>query len=356
MAGATRPDLRAFSRYQVRMPDFWRSSGYHLLDTAAGGRLAVTDDFLRAYFLRPEIQPVAESCAAERRLHASLLESPRRAVTTAELAALADPDARENYEFVLAFRDRLAAATSLEECYLNLFVAPAKTPVPPLFIDQLAHVILRRVLDGVADPLRARAGELFFRAQTVTIRDGAVMLADAETVDMYARTGGLGAIGALLVESQTKLHTIELDVLSEANAAVYWTRDERYDTVLDLSFGRPGLDAFARDLEAWVAHMLDLRVNIQPVQRISDERWVWHVGLDAQANAIMNDLYKGQDVSEERLAQVLALFRLEFADPQVMRAHIAGRPVYLGLAKDGSDTLRLKPQNLLMNLPLSSRA
>ena len=88
------------------MPDFWRSSGYHLLEPAAQGRLAVTDAFLRAYFLRPEIQPVAESCAAERRLHASLLEAPRRAVSTAELAALADPDARENYALVLAFRDR----------------------------------------------------------------------------------------------------------------------------------------------------------------------------------------------------------------------------------------------------------
>jgi hypothetical protein len=338
------------------MPDFWRSSGYHLLDAAAAGRLAVTDAFLRAYFLRPEIQPVEESCAAERTLHASLLNAPRRDVTTAELGALADLDARENYALVLAFRDRLAAAASLEECYLNLFVDPPKVPVPPLFIDQLAHVILRRVLDGTDDPLRARAGELFFRAQQVMIQDGAVMLADADTVAMYARTGGMGAIGALLVESKTPMRTVELDVLGEANASAYWARDERYDTVLDLTFGRPGLDALARDLEAWVAHMLDVRVNVQPVARIRDERWVWHVGLDAQANTIMNDLYTGKDVSEERLAQVLALFRLEFADPQVMKTDIAGRPVYLGLAKDGADTLRLKPQNLLMNLPLASRA
>lgn len=337
------------------MPDFWRSSGYHLLESE-GSRLKVTNAFLRAYFMRPEMQPVAESCAAERKLHASLLDDPRRDVTTAELGAVADPDARENYALLLAFRDRLAAARTLEDCYLNLFVEPPRTPVPPLFVDQLVHVILRRVLDGSDDPLRVRAGELFFRAQKVSIQDGAVMLADADTVEMYARTGGLGSLGALLVESNTPTRTVELDVLTEHSAATYWSRDERYDTVLDLTFGRPGLDALARDLEAWVAHFLEVRVNIQPVARISDERWVWHVGLDAQANAIMNDLYNGKEVPEERLARVLALFRLEFADPQVMRADIAGRPVYLGLAKDSADLLRLKPQNLLMNLPLASRA
>jgi len=337
------------------MPDFWRSSGYHLLEPE-GSRLKVTNAFLRAYFMRPEMQPVAESCAAERKLHASLLDDPRRDVTTAELGAVADPDSRENYALLLAFRDRLAAARTLEDCYLNLFVEPPKTPVPPLFVDQLVHVILRRVLDGSDAPLRVRAGELFFRAQKVSIQDGAVMLADADTVEMYARTGGLGSLGALLVESNTPTRTVELDVLTEHNAASYWSRDERYDTVLDLTFGRPGLDALARNLEAWVAHFLDVRVNIQPVARITDERWVWHVGLDAQANAIMNDLYNGKEVPEDRLARVLALFRLEFADPQVMRADIAGRPVYLGLAKDGADRLRLKPQNLLMNLPLASRA
>ena len=36
-----------------------------------------------------------------------------------------------------------------------------------------------------------------------------------------------------------------------------------------------------------------------------------------------------------------------------MRADIAGKPVYLGLAMDERQKLRLKPQNLLMNLPLA---
>jgi len=338
------------------MPDFWRASGYHLLERNAQNRLAVTNGFLRAYFMRPELRPVAESCAAERALHAALLDDPRRPVPPAELAALADPDARDNYTVVLRFRDRLVAAGTIEDCYLSLFVDPPNPPVPPLFIDQLAHVLLRHILDGVGDPLRARAGELFFRPQKATVNDGAVMLADEEIVEMYATTGGMGSIGRLLVESNTPMRSIELDVLTDGNAASYWGRDERYDTVLDITFGRPGLDALARTLESWVAHFLDVRISIQPVARIKDDRWVWHVGLDAQANAIMNDLYNGKAVGDERMAQVLALFRLEFADPRVMRADIAGRPVYLGLAKDGADRLRLKPQNLLVNLPLAPRA
>jgi hypothetical protein len=36
-----------------------------------------------------------------------------------------------------------------------------------------------------------------------------------------------------------------------------------------------------------------------------------------------------------------------------MLAEVAGKPVYLGLAMTAAQTLRLKPQNLLLNLPLA---
>jgi hypothetical protein len=39
-----------------------------------------------------------------------------------------------------------------------------------------------------------------------------------------------------------------------------------------------------------------------------------------------------------------------------MRADVAGKPVYLGLAMNAEQTLKLKPQNLLINLPLASSA
>ena len=45
--------------------DFWLSCGHHLLDRDSRGRLAVTDDFLKAYFARPELLPPEDACAAE---------------------------------------------------------------------------------------------------------------------------------------------------------------------------------------------------------------------------------------------------------------------------------------------------
>jgi hypothetical protein len=99
--------------------------------------------------------------------------------------------------------------------------------------------------------------------------------------------------------------------------------------------------------------MLGVAANVQPVQQISDDRWVWHVGLDADANAILNELYDGAEVEEARLARMVSLFRMEFRDPSLILPEIAGHPVYLGMAVDTNGTLRVKAQNLLFNLPLA---
>jgi len=91
----------------VTARDFWPSSGYRHLTVGADGRLTVTDAYLRAQLLRPELAPIAESCDAELALHDALVAAPRPAVEAAELAAIRDEDARENYQVVLRFRDRL---------------------------------------------------------------------------------------------------------------------------------------------------------------------------------------------------------------------------------------------------------
>ncbi|MBP2298309.1 DUF6352 family protein [Azospirillum picis] len=337
------------------MTDFWTASGFSLLARDADNHLAVTPDFLRAYLLRPEMRPPDEACDAERTLHAALLDDPARPVPDPLLDGMADADARDNWRVWLAFRDRLLAAGTLEGCYIRLFREGARG-VPGLFVDQLVHAILRGILDGTPSGLRARAGELFFREQTVSVEEGRVRLADTETVEMMAASGGFGSLGRLVVEAGTAPRSVELDILDETNHPLYWARDSRHDTVLDITFAAAGLDALARVLEAWVAHFLGVAVSIQPVQSIRDDRWVWHVGLDGAATAILNDLYNGAEVGEERLAQVLALFRLDFADPAAMRPDLAGRPVYLGLAMTQGRRLKLKPQNLLVNLPLAAVA
>ena len=90
-------------------------------------------------------------------------------------------------------------------------------------------------------------------------------------------------------------------------------------------------------LEKWIAHFLGVDVTIAPQREIDDARWVWHVGLDAEASALLNDLYNRVDVDEERMRRLLCLFQLDFADPGDMRPAIAGRPVYLAMAMDADE-------------------
>lgn len=306
----------------------------------------MTDDFLRAYYLRPEIHPVEESGDGERRVHAALMEDPRRSI---DLAAIEDPDARDNYRIVLDFRRKLLEAGTVEGCYLALFRAPID--IPPMFIDQLAHVVLRNVLDGTDDPLKLRAGELFFRDQKATIQDGHVLLADLETVEMQASGHRYGSIGRLIIEAQGELATANLDVLDRNNAALYWERESRHDTVISLTYGRPALDALCRVIEAWVFHFLKTEVRVTPIRKIDEERWAWHIGLDAESSELLNELWGGREIEQGRMRNILALFALEFADARAMRAEIRGRTVYLALAAEDG-VVKMKPQNLLLNLPV----
>ena len=143
-----------------------------------------------------------------------------------EIAALADPDARENWQIVVAFRNRLTAAGTVEAAYLDLVgTGPACTP--PLFLSHLVHLILRNALDGCDDPYVLRAAELFFRPQRVGFAEGAVLLADAEIVEVSEAGRHAAPLAALLSGDPIA----ELDVLSTDNAWTYWSRSDAFDGV-----------------------------------------------------------------------------------------------------------------------------
>jgi hypothetical protein len=331
------------------LPEFWRNSGFHLLERDCAGRLRVTDDFLRAYYLRPEIHPVEESGEGELRLHAQLMADPRRAISEQDLLTVEDADARDNYRVILKFRQKLLDAGTVEGCYMSLFKAPID--IPPMFVDQLVHVVLRNILDGTDDALQLRAAEVFFREQKATIHEGHALLADLETVEMHASGNRYGSIGRLIVEAQGDLAKVDLDVLDRANAALYWERESRHDTVISVTYGRPALDAFCRVIEAWVLHFLGTKVSVKPARKIEEAPWAWHIGLDAESTAILNELWSGKEIEQGRMRNILAILALQFDDPAAMRADIRGRTVYVALScEDG--VVRMKPQNLLTNLPL----
>jgi hypothetical protein len=274
---------------------------------------------------------------------------PRTEITEHDLEAVEDADARDNYRVILKFRQKLLDAGTVEGCYMSLFKAPID--IPPMFVDQLAHVILRNLLDGTEDALRLRAAEVFFREQKATIQDGHVLLADLETVEMHASGNQYGSIGRLIVEAQGDLAKVDLDVLDRANAAIYWERESRHDTVISVTYGRPALDALCRVLELWIEHFLSVKVQIKPVRKIDEARWAWHIGLDAESTAILNELWAGTEIEHGRMRNILAIFALQFEEPAAMRADIAGRTIYLALACE-EGVVRMKPQNLLTNLPL----
>ena len=329
------------------MSDFWISSGYDLLDREEGGGLKVTDDFLRAYLARPELVPPEDACTAERALHEALFAQPQRQIGAAEIAAIADEDARENWEVMLAFRDHLVRHRTIEAAYWT-FVREGISHTPPMFIDQLVQVILRNALNDCEDAFMLRAAELFFRAQCLTEVEGSLIAADEETVDETADDEPPSPLVAMMGLQAGP----EIDVLSEDNAHTYWERSDRFDFALDLTTGREGLAALGRVIRAWVGHMFSVETEVEPLTEIEDDNLTWYVGLDHPGTAIGDALWDGEEVDQDTMRQLVGLYRMTFADPSVVIERVRGKPVYLLTAMTPEGQLQIKPQNLLANLPI----
>jgi hypothetical protein len=326
--------------------EFWVASGHLLCDRDEAGRVVATPDLWRAFLARPELLPPEEACDAERALHARLMEEP---LAAADPAPLADAAARENWGHFLAFRDRVARHPTLEAAYAALF-REGVAGIPPIFLSMLTQLVLRAALDGEGDPFVLRAAEVFFRTQRVGIHQGSLLLADEEIIEQRAADGGFGALGQLLVEAGAPPREVELDVLTEGNAHLYRGRSDAHDFALDIVKDSPGQAALGTAIARFLKHLLGEEVTVSPVETIRN--WDWHVGLDAEATAIANDLWTGRKVKQERLARLIWLARLDFADPSRVLPRMQGRPVHLALAMDAAKRVRMKPQNLLSGLPL----
>jgi hypothetical protein len=332
--------------------EFWVSSGHHMTRRTDGGGLAVTDEMILAYLARPELVPPDEACAAERELHALLLREPRRPVTKAMIAAIKDEDARENWAFMVGFRDRLLAHPSLEAAYLAIIRKDAAS-LPPLFLNQLVHLILRNALDGCDDPFVLRAAETFFRAQKASFKDDTLLFADAELIEGFEAERTTLMHSSPLAAMLGSDAMAELEVMTDDNAATYWSCSDAFSMVLNWGGNPRSREAFARVVETWIAHLLGVAVTVNPIERIDDGDWRWFIGLDAAATAIGNRLWNGEEADPTESARVCALFSLDFVDPRHADPKIAGKPVYLIMALGEDMILRVKPQNLVVGLPLA---
>ncbi|MFC7705909.1 DUF6352 family protein [Plastorhodobacter daqingensis] len=327
------------------MREFWVASGHHLTRLDKRGWMVVTDELLLAWLARPEVLPPPEACAAERALHARLRADPRAPVDTAEIAALADADARENWEFLISLRDTLVGAGTVEAGYLALVRQGRRLPV--VFYDQLVQLVLRNALQGCEDVHTLRAAELLFRPQRAHVKDGALMLADAEIVAELEAERHSSPLTAMLgggVEG--------LDVLSEANAWTYWSRSDAHTMVLNFGGDPQARQGLAVALSAFVTHLLGHSVLVAPKPGAEGVDLRWFVGLDQTGTAIGNALWK----AEPPPAAMVGLFTLDFLDPAPLLPEIQGHPIWLIMGLPDDMSIRLKPQNLVMGLPLAPTA
>jgi hypothetical protein len=336
------------------MKEFWVASGHHLTHRADHGGLVATPELIMAYLARPELMPPADACEAERNLHASLLADPLRPVSKVDIAALTDADARENWTFMVNFRDRLMASPSLEALYTALARTGAGD-LPPIFLSQLCHLILRNALEGCEDPYTVRAAELFYRSQRAAVHDGALLLADAEVVeaqqhaqhDMHS-----SPLTALLQPSAFG----DMDVMDDENAWTYWSRSDAHAMVMNIGGNAKAREGFCRVIEQWVGHLLGVTISVESVASIDDSDWRWFVGLDSEGTRIGNSLWDGAALDDNSAERIVALMRLTIEDARLADERVGTRPVYLILAMGEDKVVRLKPQNLIAGLPLAPSA
>jgi Family of unknown function (DUF6352) len=325
--------------------DFWRSCGHHLLDRDAMGKLLVTDEFLKAYLARPELMPPPEACAAERKLHDAMMSDPRGVVVPSQVAAIADADARENWDLMIDWRDHLVKHRTLEAAYLE--TVRRNIRFPQLLIDQLTQAILRNALDDCDDVFVLRAAEMFFRPQKLAMQEGSVTAIDLEKETLLERQprSPLVALLGLPVAG-------EVDMLDDITAASYWERSDRFDMALDLTAGQRGLVALGNVVRRWLSHLLAVEVAIEPLSELRNAPLAWYVGLDSEATRIGDTLWNGNDLDEETRSRLVGLFRLTFRSPEDMIEKVRGEPVYLLAAMKSDEVLHLKPQNLVTGLPI----
>ena len=279
------------------MREFWVASGHHLTRRADHGGLVATPELIMAYLARPELMPPADACEAERDLHASLMADPLRPVSGADIARLADADARENWSFMMNFRDRLMAAPSLEAVYVAL-ARKGAGDLPPIFLSQLCHLILRNALEGCDDPYILRAAELFYRSQLAAVHDGTLLLADAEVIEAEQHAQHDLHSSPLTAMLQQPKSFGEMDVMDDENAWTYWSRSDAHAMAMNLGGNAKARAGLCRVIERWIGHLLGVTVSVETIASIEDRDWRWFIGLDSEATRIGNALWRGERLEE----------------------------------------------------------
>jgi hypothetical protein len=181
----------------------------------------------------------------------------------------------------------------------------------------------------------------------MTLHEGSLIAADEEKVAGITAAPVSPLVSMLGIPAEA-----DIDVLTDENTDTYWRRSDQFDMALDLTAGRRGIEALGEVIERWTRHLLSVAVEVEPLLEMRDVNFLWYVGLDADGTKIGDALWKGEELDEVARSRVVGLYRLIFSDPGVVLDKIRGEPVYLILAMSADKVLRIKPQNLLIGLPV----
>jgi hypothetical protein len=146
----------------------------------------------------------------------------------------------------------------------------------------------------------------------------------------------------------------EMDVMDDENAWTYWSRSDAHAMVMNIGGNPKARVGLCRVIERWVGHLLGVAVQVETVASIEDRDWRWFVGLDSEGTKIGNALWNGAAL--DAAERIVALMRLNIEDTRLVDERVGARPVYLILAMGADKVVRLKPQNLLVGLPLAAAA
>jgi len=228
--------------------------------------------------------------------------------------------------------------------------------LPPIFLSQLCHLILRNALEGCDDPYILRAAELFYRSQLAAVHDGALLLADAEVIEAEQHAQHDLHASPLTAMLQQPKSFGEMDVMDDENAWTYWSRSDAHAMAMNLGGNAKARAGLCRVIERWIGHLLGITVSVETTASIEDRDWRWFVGLDSEATRIGNALWRGERLESDVAERIVALMRLSFEDARLVDGRVGDKPVYLILAMGTDKVVRLKPQNLVAGLPLAAAA
>ena len=95
-------------------------------------------------------------------------------------------------------------------------------------------------------------------------------------------------------------------------------------------------------MEAWIFHFLEVEASrSNPCRKIEEARWAWHIGLDAESTAILNELWAGErGRAGPHAPHPRAVPRWSSTIRPRCARDIAGRSVYLALAADEDDVVQ----------------